>query len=63
MRQYFGNCNLYYANDRSGANGIKGKVAKKILATLISWSIPCISEEAMFSRQIIGVSKKSVEEE
>lgn len=60
MRQCFGNCNLYYANDKSSANGIKGKIAKRLLATLISWSIPCISEEAMFSRQIIGVSKKVV---
>lgn len=60
MRQCFGNCNLHYGNDKSVTNGIKGKVAKKILATLISWSIPCISEEAMFSRQIIGVSKKIV---
>jgi len=34
---------------------------QKMLATLISWSIPCISEEVMFSRQIIGVSKKGVE--
>ena len=42
---------------------IKGKVGKKLLATLISWSIPCISEEAMFSRQIIGVSQKVIEGE
>lgn len=58
MRNTFGNCEIRYANDLTEATGLKGKIARKVLYKLINWSIPCLEEEALFSRQVIGVSKK-----
>lgn len=57
MRSVFGNCSLSFVNDDNERIGIKGKVARNIIKLTYKLSLPDINVEALFAREIMGISR------
>lgn len=60
MRECFGNVDIMYNDNNDRHCGIKTKIARKILFSLMYWSEPVITKDSLFSRCIMAVSQKEL---
>ncbi len=59
MRQTFGNCEIYFANEKTDSkHKTHTVIAKHILGKLFIWSLEITTSKALYSRDIIGLSRK-----
>lgn len=58
MRNFFEDVSIEYTCDTKRFRGIRTFFARKIIGPLLYWSEPCMSQEAIWARGVMGVGKK-----